>query len=1101
VTALRKDLIREIKNSKNRFLSIAILIALAVAFLSGLKATAPDMKNTGDEYLDKQQLMDIQVLSTLGLTKGDIKALGAQDNIERAVGAYCIDAWAGDLVAKAYSITDGMNLLTVTSGRMPESPDECIVDKNLLEKMKISVGDSITIDPSDDYEDCLTHKNFTIVGTAVSPYYISVERGSASIGSGNVRAYVYLPEGAFDLDYYTVAYAKVKGAQELTAFTDEYDDYIDDVMDSLKDFGDRRAKLRYDDIIDEAQGKIDDAQKELDDKEKEADEKLSDAEQELKDARRKLDKGWREYRDGKKELEESLPKLCDAECELADARQELIEGEQEYQKGLDEYNFGYAQYAENKRKLDAAKAQLDAAKQQLDAAKQIPDQIAKLEGDITALEAQKKLLDPNDQEYKAIEARITELSAKKAALVSASMSDTEIAAAQAKIDAGMAEYNAGKQELDAAKAQLDAAKKKLDEGYEELQDGKRKYREGVEELQDGWKKYYEGIDELPKAYKKLKDGEKEYADGLEEYEDAKREAEEKIADAKKKLADARRKVADIETCKWYILSRGYNPGYTGFGQDADRMANLASVFPVIFFLVAALVCLTTMTRMVEEQRTQIGLMKALGYGRWDISKKYLCYGLFPSLAGSLLGIIIGHIVFPTMIYVSYQIMYEMPNIRLSLYPGICIWATIAAVACTTLSTLWACISTLTDSPANLMRPKAPKAGRRVLLEKIPFIWKKLSFTSKVTVRNLFRYKKRFFMSVIGIAGSGALLVTAFGLNDSIIEKQFGDIWQMDVQAYVYEAMPLADMQELLGKNPANDDFDSVMFCLDSQMECKNGGRSQSGVHLLGVESAGSMAGRINLHNGGAPVTLDDSGVVVTAKLAETLSIKAGDEINMRTGGEDHLMRVIGVADNYVYHYVYITAAYYETVFGKAMQYNGFMGNLKDGLTDETMDAMSTQLLSDSRMYTVRTIGSIYDSVWDSLSILNYVVLVLILGSGMLTFVVMLNLTNINIGERMRELATLRVLGFYDKEMYAYIFRENNALSVIGAFVGLVFGKIMHLFVIRTCEVDMVMFVRSAKPLSYVYAFALTIAFSLIVNLLMRPKVRAIDMVESLKSAE
>ena len=262
-----------------------------------------------------------------------------------------------------------------------------------------------------------------------------------------------------------------------------------------------------------------------------------------------------------------------------------------------------------------------------------------------------------------------------------------------------------------------------------------------------------------------------------------------------------------------------------------------------------------------------------------------------------------------------------------------------------------------------------------------------------------------------------------------------------------------------------------------------------------------MAGRINLHNGGAPVTLDDSGVVVTAKLAETLSIKIGDGINMRTGGEDHLMRVIGVADNYVYHYVYITAAYYETVFGKAMQYNGFMGNLKDGLTDETMDAMSTQLLSDSRMYTVRTIGSIYDSVWDSLSILNYVVLVLILGSGMLTFVVMLNLTNINIGERMRELATLRVLGFYDKEMYAYIFRENNALSVIGAFVGLVFGKIMHLFVIRTCEVDMVMFVRSAKPLSYVYAFALTIAFSLIVNLLMRPKVRAIDMVESLKSAE
>ena len=562
--------------------------------------------------------------------------------------------------------------------------------------------------------------------------------------------------------------------------------------------------------------------------------------------------------------------------------------------------------------------------------------------------------------------------------------------------------------------------------------------------------------------------------------------------------------ASTQSGTWYIQDRSGNPGYSDYSENTDRIAAVGDVFPLIFFIVAALVCLTTMTRMVEEQRIEMGTMKALGYGGWQIAMKYAVYAMSACISGGVVGAIIGFKLFPYVIMKGYSIMYYLGKLETPYRADIAFMAIAAMAVCTAAATFSACYASLKEVPATLMRPKAPKAGRRVLLERIPFIWKKLSFTSKVTVRNLFRYKKRFFMSVIGIAGSGALLVTAFGINDSIfgiIEKQFGDIWQMDVQAYVYEAMPLADMQELLGKNPANDDFDSVMFCLDSQMECKNGGKSQSGVHLLGVESAGSMAGRINLHNGGAPVTLDDSGVVVTAKLAETLSIKVGDEINMRTGGEDHFMRVIGIADNYVYHYVYITAAYYETVFGKAMQYNGFMGNLKDGLTDETMDAMSTQLLSDSRMYTVRTIESIYASVWDSLSILNYVVLVLILGSGMLTFVVMLNLTNINIGERMRELATLRVLGFYDKEMYDYIFRENNALSVIGAFVGLLFGKIMHLFVIRTCEVDMVMFVRSAKPLSYVYAFALTIVFSLIVNLLMRPKVRAIDMVESLKSAE
>ncbi len=562
--------------------------------------------------------------------------------------------------------------------------------------------------------------------------------------------------------------------------------------------------------------------------------------------------------------------------------------------------------------------------------------------------------------------------------------------------------------------------------------------------------------------------------------------------------------ASTQSGTWYIQDRSGNPGYSDYSENTDRIAAVGDVFPLIFFIVAALVCLTTMTRMVEEQRIEMGTMKALGYGGWQIAMKYAVYAMSACISGGVVGAIIGFKLFPYVIMKGYSIMYYLGKLETPYRADIAFMAIAAMAVCTAAATFSACYASLKEVPATLMRPKAPKAGRRVLLEKIPFIWKKLSFTSKVTVRNLFRYKKRFFMSVIGIAGSGALLVTAFGLNDSIfgiIEKQFGDIWQMDVQAYVYEAMPLADMQELLGKNPANDDFDSVMFCLDSQMECKNGGRSQNGVHLLGVESAESMAGRVSLHNGGTPVTLDDSGVVVTAKLAETLSIKVGDEINMRTGGEDHLMRVIGIADNYVYHYVYITAAYYETVFGKAMLYNGFMGNLKDGLTDETMDAMSTQLLSDSRMYTVRTIGSIYASVWDSLSILNYVVLVLILGSGMLTFVVMLNLTNINIGERMRELATLRVLGFYDKEMYDYIFRENNALSVIGVFVGLLFGKIMHLFVIRTCEVDMVMFVRSAKPLSYVYAFALTIVFSLIVNLLMRPKVRAIDMVESLKSAE
>lgn len=559
-----------------------------------------------------------------------------------------------------------------------------------------------------------------------------------------------------------------------------------------------------------------------------------------------------------------------------------------------------------------------------------------------------------------------------------------------------------------------------------------------------------------------------------------------------------------ESGTWYVQDRSSNPGYSDYSENTDRIAAVGDVFPLIFFIVAALVCLTTMTRMVEEQRVEMGTMKALGYGGGAIAMKYAAYAMTACVSGGLLGSLIGFKLFPYIIMEAYSIMYYLGEFKLPYRADIALLAIAAMAACSALATFSACYASLKEVPATLMRPKAPKAGRRVALEKLPAIWGRLSFTSKVTVRNLFRYKKRFFMSIIGIAGSCALLVTAFGLNDSIfgiIEKQFGDIWQMDVQAYAYEAMPIEDIRELLAQNSANEYFVSAMFCLDSQMDCSSGGSSQGGVHLLGVENAAAMENRINLHYNGSAVQLGDDGVVVTAKLAETLGLSAGDVITLRSGGEDHALLVSGVAENHVYHYVYITAEYYRTVFGREMQYNGFMGNLQPGLGDAELEQMSVRLLNDNRMYTVRTISSIYESVWDSLSILNYVVLVLIIGSAMLTFVVMLNLTNINIGERLRELATLRVLGFYDKEMYSYIFRENNALAFIGAAVGLLFGKMLHYFIIRTCEVDMVMFVRSAKPLSYLYSFALTLVFSLAVNLIMRPKVRAIDMVESLKSAE
>lgn len=555
---------------------------------------------------------------------------------------------------------------------------------------------------------------------------------------------------------------------------------------------------------------------------------------------------------------------------------------------------------------------------------------------------------------------------------------------------------------------------------------------------------------------------------------------------------------------WYINDRAGNAGYSDYSENTDRIAAIGDVFPLIFFVVAALVTLTTMTRMVEEKRTEMGALKALGFSGGVICLQYVSYAAFASVSGGIIGCVFGFKLFPTVIGSAYNILYRIPGFKAPFRWDIAAVSIIAIVACTVLATLGASLSTLRETPAALLRPKAPKAGKRIILERVVWLWKRLSFTAKVTVRNLIRYRKRFWMSVIGIAGSCSLLVTGFGLKDSIFgiaPAQFGEIWNMDVQGYAYDAMPKEELKEIVETQAPDGLFDSVLYCYDKPMTAAVEGASVSDVHLLGVESYEAMSGKIELTDGGEPAPLTGGGVVVTRKLAEILSLDAGSELTLVSGGLKYRVAVTGVADNYVRHYVYITPDCYERTFGMPMRYNGFMACAPGGITDEQLDEAAQRLLSDKRMYHIASLSGIYEDVENSLSVLDYVVLVLIAGSAMLTFVVMLNLTNINITERRRELATLRVLGFYDKEMYDYVFRENIALSIIGAAAGMVFGRYMHSFVIKTCEVDLVMFIRAAEPLSFVYAFALTVAFCLMVNAVMRRKIRAVDMVESLKSAE
>ena len=1198
-SAMQKDFWREVGHTKSRFFSIMILVALSVAFLSGLKATAPDMKHTGDDYLDSLHLADFQVLSTLGLTDEDIDAIKEQENIENAEGEYVLDAFAAaggsETVVKILSLSEqGISDVLLREGRMPARADECVVEEGMLSLLDIAIGDTITLTPGSKMEDALAGDTYTVVGTVRSPVYISVERGTSTIGSGTARAYLYLPRDAFALDYYTAAYVRVSGAAEMTAFYDDYDDYIDDVIDSLEDFADARAQLRHDELVEEATEKLDDAQKELDEAKAEADEKLGDAEKELKDARKKLDDGWRDYRDGQQELADSRVKLDDAKTELENGEQEYQDGLAEYEEAVAEYEKGLAEYEDGKKKYEQSQQQLNAGAQELaegkkqldEGQKQLdalgstvtgaldgtgspyegkPDQLIEDlgKGDQTAAATTDAALDGMRAQLSAgiaqaqstidtLNGQIAQLSA---ALQNPALSDEEraryekglaeaqaglaqaeaqtaqmeqqlaqlkdvnsgsIAQSKQQLDKGQAAYSsgraelaAGSRELAAGKKQLDEAKAELDDVPAQLQEAKQKLSDARKELDDGWKEYYDGEEkyadgkqELAEAYTELQSGEKDYRAGLREYEDGKAEADEKIADAQAKIADARRKVADIECCEWYLFGRSYNPGYTGFGQDAERMANLASVCPVIFFLVAALVCLTTMTRMVEEQRVQIGSLKAMGYSSLAISRKYIFYGLLPSLTGGLMGLVIGYILFPKRIFMAYQIMYQVPDIELRAYPGISAFSVLAAVACTTLATLWACLATLRETPASLMRPRTPKAGKRVFLEYIRPLWKRMSFTHKVTARNLFRYQKRFWMTVIGIGGCTALIIAGFGMRSSLLftmTRQYDELFHYSAQ------VTLAD-NVLSEEREAVEDFLSsdarivsyVPATASSATVATSGYSTTAYIEVMASDEIGKVVDLFD-YKSGEPITMGDDGVYINQKLSELLGVKIGDTFFLDGEGRGDVT-VAGIYEHYTGHFIYMTPAYYENALHAGSEPNAYLMNFTSDDTD-TCNAIFEKLLDLSGVATTSRMRDTQDTYMHSKERVDFVVVIIILAAAALAMVVLFNLSNINITERQRELATIKLLGFYDREVSAYIYRENIVLTVFGILIGCFMGHWLHIYLVRSTEIDLMLFGRQTKATAYLYAAILTTIFSFLVNVLAHFRMKKIDMVESLKSAE
>ena len=1096
-----KDFYMEIRKSPGRFLSILFIVALGVAFFSGIRASEPDMRLTGDAYFDESNLMDIKALSTYGVTQDDVDAISKIDGVEHAEGAYSADFMQivdkKQKVLHVISLQDEMNQVKLSDGQMPQKAGECLADQDAGYK----VGDTIKLrsGTSDEVTDTLTTDTLKVVGLCSSPMYISYGRGSATIGTGTISAFVMVPEETFDMDVYTEVYVQVKGAKNEVAFTDGYDKKVQQVLDSIQDITDERAEIRKNELVSEAQEKIDEAREELEQGRADAASELADAAAKIADAEEQLTSGKAQITSGKKQIASAKNTLSKKERELEQAQNQYNAGLAQLQEGEAQYEAGLAQYEaakpEAEAKIQTGREEIDKKKQKLAVA---PAQLEVLKQRVAGLE--QKQTEGTITEEEA--ATLKELKENQIPQLEDFIANGEqlIASGEAELDAAQKQLDDTAATLAQTKSELDAAKASLNGVPQQLASGKAQIQSGWTEIRKQEKKLEEGAAEIAENEAKVAEAKIEYANGEEE-------AAQKIAEGEQKIADAEAKVQDIEKPTWYVYDRDTLTEYSGYGENAERLGAIGRVFPVLFFLVAALISLTSMTRMVEEQRTAIGTMKALGYSKMSIAKKYLGYALIATAGGSVLGVLIGEKILPYIIVYAYGILYQHITHILVPYQWIYAWmAAAAAIVCTMAATFFACYKELVAQPAVLMRPPAPKNGQRVFLERIKFIWKHLSFTWKSCIRNLTRYKKRFFMTVFGIGGCMGLMLVGYGIKDScyeIAELQFRDIQMYDGSVYLKEDISDETRQNLLDYMKDDSDISHYMQTSMKNVTLVNGKNKRDTYQVVFSEPK-DVKDYFDFHDRKSKeeYTLDDEGVIISEKTGKLLNAKAGDTIDIKDEENGNKkVKIAHICENYMGHYIFFTPSYYEKVYGENSEYNSIFFAGQKGDTQEDYNKIGEDILTQDGALSVSYMRDIEKQLDDMLKSLNLVIVVLIISAGMLAFVVLYNLNTVNITERQRELATLKVLGFYDLEVAEHVYRENVLLTFIGAAVGVVLGKFLHAFIIDTVEVDTAMFGRNINFSSYMYSLLFTILFSLIVNGIMYFKLKKIDMVESLKSIE
>lgn len=1190
-----------------RFVSIFFIVALGVAFYSGIRASEPSMRITADQYFDDSELMDLKVMGTMGLTKADIKAIGKVSGIEAVEGGYSKDVLCpvgdNEKVVHMLSKEKNFNQVSVVEGRLPEKAGECLVDEDFLSYTDLKVGDTVTFHSGDGeaLTDSLVTDTYKIVGIGNSPLYISFGRGSSTIGTGEISGFVVVDKASFDMDVYTEAYVKVSGAEEKTAFTDEYNNLSDAAKEAVSAIEEERCAARKQEIVDEANEKLADSEKtvneksqELENAKKELESGKSKAAEELEKAKQQITDGEAKLADAKQQIADGETQLADAKAQLNDKQAQLDSAEAQYESGkaqLDQkeqeladaeqvYLSNYSKYmpiiTAGKEQIPAGKSQIADGKKRLDEGlaplNQLKDELAGIEDEISQCDSKiaglKTQLDGMDSEvyrkyvnipkenrneeeqayvekWENLNTKLAGMQERKTQLENTKQEKLNKAgfATEADLEAQITSLTKQKADLDAkekvllqqeqtlaaqeeellsagrqitdGKSQIAAARSQLDSTKSQITDGKA-------QILSAWALLNEKEDTLNASKAQLASGEQELADGRSKYEQAAKEAEEqitdgqaKITDGEKQLTDAKQQIADakaeikkIENPKWYVQTReDALTEYQGYGDNADRMRSIGKVFPVLFFLVAALISLTTMTRMVEEQRVQIGTMKALGYGKAAIAGKYIGYALIATLGGSIFGVLIGEKILPFIIIYAYMILYKhLPAILVPYHMSYAFQASVIAVACTLIATIASCYKELAAEPAELMRPAAPKQGKRILLERIGIIWKHLNFTWKSTVRNLIRYKKRFFMTIFGIGGCMALMVVGFGLKDCIYEivsLQYEKVQFYDAATYMSDDISEENRQQLHDYLDQNADIKETIEARMQKTDVKSASGKKT-LYLMVPSDNEKIEDFLSFHsrtNKDEVYSLKKDEVILTEKMASLLNVKVGDELTIEDEDRgDQTVTVGAICENYMSHYLYLSPEKYEELYGVPAEYNTIIYSAKDG-KDDQIEKIGTKLLSMDGVLNVSYTSSIEGRLDDMLRSLNLVIVVLIVSAGMLAFVVLYNLNNINITERQRELATLKVLGFYDGEVASYVYRENILLTIIGSVVGMVLGNLLHRYIILTVEVEEAMFGRQIHWQSYLYSFLFTVAFSLFVNWVMFYKLKKIDMVESLKSVE